>query len=99
MKAPLISVVAPVYGVEAYIESFAASLFGQTYDKIQFIIVNDGTKDASIEKLRALLDRDFAHLKDRVLIINKENEGLPKARETGLAYVEGDYVLHVDSDD
>lgn len=99
MKAPLISVVAPVYGVEGYIESFAASLFGQTYDKIQFIIVNDGTKDASIEKLQALLDRDFAHLKDRVLIINKENEGLPKARETGLAYVEGDYVLHVDSDD
>ncbi|MBO5419808.1 MAG: glycosyltransferase family 2 protein [Bacteroidales bacterium] len=96
---PSISVVVPIYGVEPYITRFAESLLGQTYDKVQFVFVNDGTKDASIEVLSSLIDERFAHLKDRIIIVNKVNQGLPAARKTGMEYAEGDYVLHVDSDD
>lgn len=96
---PSFSVIVPVYGVEPYIAKFAHSLLGQTYDSIQFIFVNDGTKDASIDVLKAVIDNEYAHLKDRIIVVNKENEGLPAARKTGMEYVSGDYVLHVDSDD
>lgn len=96
---PSFSVIVPVYGVEKYIERCARSLFGQTYGKIQFIFVNDGTEDRSIEILDSLIDSEFPHLKDRTVIVNKENAGLPAARKTGLEYASGDYILHVDSDD
>ena len=74
-------------------------MLGQTYGDIQFIFVDDGTPDASIQKLNALIDSKFASLKDRIAIIHKENGGLPQARLTGLQHATGDYVLHVDSDD
>lgn len=97
-KPVVISLVAPIYGVEKYIEKFAESVLGQTYPHVQYIFVNDGTKDASIGILETVISR-HAHLRDRVLIVNKENEGLPAARKTGMEYVTGDYVWHVDSDD
>ena len=96
---PSFSIIAPVYGVERYIVNCADSLLGQTYDNIQFIFVNDGTKDASIALLEKLIDEKYSFLKDRIVIVNKHNEGLPSARRTGMEYVTGDYVLHVDSDD
>ena len=61
--------------------------------------MDDGTPDASVQKLNALIDSKFANLKDRITIIHKENGGLPQARLTGLQHATGDYVLHVDSDD
>ena len=96
---PSFSVIVPVYGVERYIERCAESLFAQTYDNIQFIFVNDGTKDRSMELLRALIDTKYSHLKPRIVLVDKENAGLPAARKTGLEHAVGDYVLHVDSDD
>ena len=72
---------------------------GQTYDNIQFIFVNDGTKDASIDLLNKLIDERYSSLKDRIVIVNKLNGGLPAARRTGMEYATGDYILHVDSDD
>ena len=98
MKHPSFSIVVPVYGVEKYIAKCAQTLFSQTYDNIQYVFVNDGTKDKSMEVLDGVLE-SFPHLRDRVVIVNKENGGLPAARETGMEYVSGDYVLHVDSDD
>ena len=94
-----ISLVAPIYGVEKYIQKFADSALGQTYPFIQFVFVNDGTKDASIQVLNSVIDKDYAHLRDRITIVNKENAGLPAARKTGMEYVTGDYVWHVDPDD
>lgn len=96
---PVFSVIAPVYGVEDYIEEFADSLLGQSYDAVQFIFVNDGTKDSSIRRLERLVEDRYAALKDRIVIVNKVNEGLPAARKSGMSYASGDYVLHVDSDD
>ena len=96
---PSFSIIAPIYGVEKYIVNFADSLLGQTYDDIQFIFVNDGTKDDSIVLLRQLIDEKYSFLKDRIIIVNKQNEGLPAARRTGLEHAIGDYILHLDSDD
>ena len=77
MDAPLtISLVAPVYGVEKYISRFAESVLGQSYPHIQFIFVNDGTKDRSIELLNELIDSRFQHLRERITIVGKENGGL-----------------------
>ena len=56
-KKPTISVIAPIYGVEKYIVQFAESLLGQTYDNIQFIFVNDGTKDSSVELLEGFFSK------------------------------------------
>ncbi|MBP5483501.1 MAG: glycosyltransferase [Bacteroidales bacterium] len=89
-----VSVIVPVYGVEKYIETCARSLMAQTYRDVEFIFVNDGTKDRSMEILSGVIDPERT-----VKIINKENAGLPQARLTGLQNASGDYILFVDSDD
>lgn len=94
-----ISLIAPIYGVEPYIRKFAESVLGQTYDDIQFVFVNDGTKDRSMEIIDELIEEQFPHLRERITIINKENGGLPSARKAGLDAAEGEYILFADSDD
>ena len=96
MDKPLVSLIVPIYGVEAYIEQCARSVLGQTYPNMEFIFVNDGTKDGSMDVLARVL-KDFP---DRnVKIVNKENAGLPQARKSGLEVATGEYVMHVDADD
>lgn len=99
MSRPVtISLVVPIYGVEKYIAQFAESALGQSYPYIQYIFVNDGTKDNSIQVLQDVIEK-YPERKSQILIVNKENGGLPAARRTGLEYVTGDYVYNVDSDD
>ena len=97
---PKVSVCIPVYGVEKYIERCARSLFEQTMiDGIEFIFVNDCTKDNSIEILEQVLS-EYPQRKDQVKIIHHEkNGGLVAARNTGLKHTTGDYIIHCDSDD
>lgn len=94
-----ISLIAPIYGVEKYIRQFAESVLAQTYEDIQFVFVNDGTKDRSMEILETLIEEKFSHLRPRITIINKENGGLPSARKAGLEVATGEYILFADSDD
>ena len=94
-----ISLIVPIYGVEKYIAKFAESALDQTYQNLQFIFVNDGTKDRSMEILRELISSRYTHLQSRIVIIDKENGGLPSARKAGLDVAEGEYVLFADSDD
>ena len=94
-----ISLVVPIYGVERYIRQFAESALGQTYDDIQFVFVNDGTKDRSMEILNELIEEKYQNLKERIVIVDKENAGLPLARKTGFEHAEGEYILFADSDD
>ena len=93
---PPVSVIVPVYAVEAYIAQCAESLMVQTYPAIEFIFVNDGTPDRSMEVLDAVLKR---YPQRTVKIVNEENAGLPHARAAGLKVATGEYILHVDSDD
>ena len=100
MKSPItVSIIAPVYGVERFIADFADSAFLQTYPHIEFIFVNDGTKDRSIEVLKSVIDEKYSHLRERIRIIDKQNGGLPAARKTGVEQATGDYLWHVDPDD
>ncbi|MBR0109436.1 MAG: glycosyltransferase family 2 protein [Bacteroidales bacterium] len=95
-----VSLIVPIYKVEKYIEQCARSVLGQSWPSIQFIFVDDCSPDSSIDILEALIEREFASLKDRIQIIRKPvNEGLPQARKTGIAAATGDYILHVDADD
>lgn len=98
-KDIVISLIVPVYGVEKYIAEFARSVFSQSYPHVQFIFVNDGTKDNSMAVLNEVIDKEFPDVRDKVVIVDKQNAGLPAARKTGLEYVTGDYVYHVDPDD
>ena len=90
MITPRISVIAPIYGVERYIAKFADSLLGQTYKNIEFIFVNDGTRDSSIEILKGVIEAKYGDLVGNIKIIHKVNGGLPAARKTGLESATGD---------
>ena len=96
---PKVSVIVPIYGVEKYIERCACSLFEQTLDDIEYIFVNDCTKDKSMEVLKETLTR-YPHRESQVKIVDLPvNGGLPRARVQGLQQATGDYVAHCDSDD
>lgn len=96
---PKVSVIIPVYGVEKYIERCARSLFEQTLDDIEFIFVDDCTKDNSIAVLLHVLD-DYPNRKAQTHIVHHEvNKGLPSARRTGIQIAKGEYIAHCDSDD
>lgn len=93
----MISVIIPIYGVEKYIERCARSILGQTYGDVEYIFVNDCTKDNSMQILNNVIKE---YPQSNTIIVNKENnEGLPQARRTGLLASHGDYIIHFDSDD
>ena len=95
----LVSVLVPVYGVETYIEKCARSLFEQIYDNIEYIFVDDCTKDNSIAILKDVLE-DYPERKTQVKIVKHvQNKGLSGARNTAIANATGEYLMHVDSDD
>lgn len=97
-----LSLITTIYGVEPYIAKFAESFLGQTSIMpgcVQFIFVNDGTKDRSMEILNRVIEERFEHLNEHITIINKENGGLPLARKSGLDRAEGEYILFADADD
>ena len=89
-----ISVIVPVYGVEAFLDDCMQSIFAQTHQELEILLVDDGSPD----KCPAMCDAYAAH-DSRVRVIHKQNEGLGLARNTGLAAATGDYVCFVDSDD
>lgn len=96
---PKVSVVIPVYGVEKYIERCARSLFEQTLDDIEYIFVNDCTKDRSIDILNEVIN-DYPVRKQQVRIVHhEENKGSALARLSGWQTANGDYIISCDSDD
>ena len=93
-KQIAISVIVPVYNTENYVHDCIMSIINQNFDNYEIICINDGTKDNS-EKILSELGKKH----DEIRIINQENQGLSAARNTGLKYANGKYVLFVDSDD
>ena len=96
---PAVSVIVLVYGVEEYIEKCARSLFGQTMEDLEFIIVDDCTQDRSMEILYSVLE-DYPRRKDQVKVIHNEvNRGQAYSRRVGVEAATGEYIIHCDSDD
>lgn len=89
-----VSIIVPVYNVEKYVGRCLESLINQTYQNIEIIIVVDGATDNSLAICEIYKEKD-----SRIQIVTKKNQGLGLARNTGLEYVTGKYVLFVDSDD
>lgn len=99
MKNYLVSICVPIYGVEKYIERCAVSLFEQTYENIEYIFVNDCTKDSSMKLLHDVI-KCYPQRQPKIRIISHEqNRGLAVARNTAVEAAHGLFLLHVDSDD
>ena len=96
---PIVSILVPIYGVEKYIEQCAHTLFQQSYSDIEFVFVNDCTKDRSVEILQQVIKQYPERQAQIRLIEHEHNKGLGGARHTAFAACKGRYVMHVDSDD
>lgn len=91
----MISVIVPVYNVEQYLASCIDSLIGQTYKDIEIILINDCSKDRSLE-----ICNEYAKKDARIKVVNKEkNEGPGSARKSGVSVATGEWLCYVDSDD
>lgn len=95
-----ISVIVPVYGVEKYIERCAESLFSQSLNEdVEFIFIDDASTDKSWDILEQVILAHPERSSQVKLIRHSENRGLPAARNTGLDWATGDYIIHIDGDD
>lgn len=91
----MISVIVPVYNVEKYLPHCIDSILNQTYTDLELILVNDASTDKSPAICEAYRQKD-----SRIVFVNKtQNEGVDKARFSGLEVCKGGYVAFVDSDD
>lgn len=91
---PLISVIVPVYKVEKYLDMCVASVLAQSYEKLELILVDDGSPDGS-----GVICDAWAAKDSRVKVIHKENGGGGQARNVGLDAAKGELIAFVDSDD
>lgn len=91
---PLISVIVPVYNAAAFVRATIKSIQDQDYPHLEIVLVNDGSKDGSLEILQEVAAEDA-----RVIVVDQENKGLSGARNAGVLAAHGEYVGFVDSDD
>ena len=91
---PKYSVIIPVYNTEKYLEQCLESVINQTLKDIEIICVNDGSTDNSLNILQEYQAKD-----NRIKIINQENSGAGKARNTGIENSNCEYLYFLDSDD
>lgn len=92
---PKVSVIVPFYNVEGYIEKCLETLVNQTLKDIEIILVNDGSKDRSIDIVKKFLKQ----YPEKIVYLEKENGGLSDARNFAIPYAKGEYIAFLDSDD
>ena len=92
----VLSIIVPIYNVEDYISDCLQSILrqGLNSDEFEVILVNDGTKDGSMERISTILS-----VNANFHVYEQSNQGLSAARNTGLNHAQGKYVLLLDSDD
>ena len=88
------SLIVPVYNVEKYLGRCLDSILSQDYQDYEIICVNDGSIDSSLDILK-----EYSSRNTKIKVVSQVNQGLGEARNTGLKYVNGDFVWFVDSDD
>ena len=94
MKQGLVSVITPCYNGAKYISETIESVIAQTYAKWEMIIIDDGSKDNSVE-----IARNYAKQDSRIQLITQENAGSAAARNNGIRRAEGQYIALLDADD
>lgn len=95
MEKPLVTVIVPAYNHENYIEDCLKSIVTQSYDNMQIIVFNDGSKD----KTGLIIENFIKENKIEIEYVSKENEGLCKTLNRGLAMAKGKYIATIASDD
>lgn len=90
----LISIIIPIFNVEKYLQRCLDSVIGQTYERLEIILINDGSTD-NCEKIM----KDYAKNDLRIKCIMKSNGGLSSARNMGIDHARGQYLCFIDSDD
>lgn len=91
---PTISVIAPVYNVESYLDKCISSVVSQSYTDIELILIDDGSTDTSGKLCDAWAARDA-----RIRVIHQKNKGAGAARNVGIDIARGKYIAFIDSDD
>jgi len=93
VKNSLVTVLMPVYNGEKYLNEAIDSILNQTYTNFEFLIINDGSTDRSVEIIKGYNDSRIK------LIHNKKNMGLVYTLNRGLALALGKYIVRMDADD
>jgi glycosyltransferase involved in cell wall biosynthesis len=89
-----LSIIVPIFNSEKHLSRCINSILSQTYQNLEIILINDGSKDNSLT-----ICNEFAAIDNRILIINQENHGQAHARNAGLKIASGNYIGFIDSDD
>ena len=92
--SPLVSVVIPAYNAQAYIERTISSVLAQTYENLEVLVIDDGSKDSTAE-----IVADIARKDRRVILIQKTNGGVAAARNLGIEKSSGEFIAPIDADD
>ena len=94
MSKPLVSIILPVYNAQNHIARCLESICAQSWQNIEVIVLNDGSKDQSLPVCEAFRAKD-----ERIVLVDKANSGVSDTRNLGLKLASGKYVQFVDSDD
>ena len=89
-----ISIIIPIYNVEAYLGQCIETVLRQTYPELEILLIDDGSKDSS-----GKICDNYAEKDQRIIVIHKENGGLSDARNAGIDRATGKYLAFIDSDD
>lgn len=90
-EMPLVSIIMPAYNCADVVSATLESAFQQDYPNIEIIVINDGSKDNTLEVLRSF--------GDRIRVIDQDNKGAPASRNVGIQEARGEYLCFLDSDD
>lgn len=88
----MISVIIPLYNKENCVKETLFSVLSQSYRNFEIVVINDGSKDKSVEVVNSIKD-------ERIRLVNKENEGVSKTRNRGIQEARGEWILFLDADD
>lgn len=92
MNSELVSIVMSVYNAQEYLDASINSILNQTYKNFEFIIVNDGSTDSSLNIIKSFRD-------ERIRVLDQANTGLAKALNNGISIANGKYIARMDADD
>ena len=93
-SSPIISVIMSVYNHEDYVDDAIKSILNQTYTNLEFVIINDGSTDNSLDIIRKNEELD-----SRIVVINQDNIGLTKSLNMAVVNSSGQYIARQDADD
>ena len=91
MKQPLVSIILPVYNAQSHLARCLSSIRAQTYQNLEIIVLNDGSKDQSLPVCEEFRKKD-----PRIILVDKANSGVSDTRNLGLKLATGEYIQFVD---